>query len=142
MKKILLSLIFCYCAPAMAQEIGVLDLSDRTEMNYYFARVLDSTPNSKWIYKNALKVKIFEISDSKATPENLFEGCEQLSSYLVSVVPDGDYYSWSKLYKIEGFIIPKILEIKETKYPHFTVTIEYGAYAQREEKVFTLKGKD
>ena len=127
----------------MAQEIRVLDLSDRTEMNYYFARVLDSTFNSKWIYNYALEVKIFEISDSKATPENLFEGYDGLlASYLVSVYPDDNYYNWSKLYKIEGCMNSKILEIKETEYPYFTITIEYGVNGQREEKVFTLKGED
>ena len=38
-----------------------------------------------------------------------------LSSYLVSVIPDGDYYSYSKLYKIEGLYNPKVIEIKETQ---------------------------
>ena len=137
----LLSLVLCYYAPTMAQEIRVLDLSDRTEMNYYFARIEHNTTNSKWLYNGGLNINIFLMIDDRATPIEFLE--DFVSSYIISVTPDGDYYSWSKLFKIEGLYNPKILEIKEKEYaPYFTITIEYGDYNQREEKVFTLKGED
>ena len=43
---------------------------------------------------------------------------------MISIAPDGNYYTWSKLYKIEALVNPKILEIKETKYPNFILKIE------------------
>ena len=35
---------------------------------------------------------------------------------------------------------PKVLEVKETKYPSFNIKIEYGPYNKREVKNFELKG--
>ena len=110
-------------------------------MNYIFARIHDAAPFSQKLFKRGLFVRIFELSDSKATPEGLFEGYEgTVSSFIISVSPDGDYYSGSELYKIEGLIMPKITAVKELEFPFFSVEIEHGFYDQRETKIFEFNG--
>jgi hypothetical protein len=119
-----------------------IDLSSYQEMNYIFARIHNSKPISKEFYKGSLYATIFHLSDSKATPDSLFEGYDgMVSSYIISITPDGDYYSWSKLYKIEGLINPKILEIEETEYPNFAIKIEEGFFNNRKVINFKLVGK-
>lgn len=118
-----------------------IDLSGHSEMNYIFARIYDIKPISMELYGGGLFISVFQISDSKATPENFFEGYDSsLSSYIISVKEDGDYYTGSKLYKIEGLEAPKVLEIKETKYPKFTIKIEHGAYTKRKTDAFEFEG--
>ena len=79
-------------------------------MNYLFARIAPKLTINKELYKESLYITIYQLSDSKATPENFFDGYDgTLASFIVSIIPDGDYYTRSKLYKIEGFLNPKIL---------------------------------
>lgn len=140
MKKhvfILLLSIICSCN---AQNMQLIDMSSNQEMNYVFARVYPESIIRKELFKNGLYVTIFKISDPKVTPENFSEGDEFLQSYIISVTPDGDYYTNSKLYKIEGFCNPKILEIKETTYPMVTIKVEHGVYSDRKVETFTLEG--
>ena len=146
MKKMLLSLVLCYYTTAMAQKIGVQDLSDHQELNYTFAFLEPHKVIFEKLYNQFLNLSIYPFNDWLATPENFSptDGEDVLKSYIISV-RTADLYSplnKGKLFKIVGLYDPKILEIKETKYPYFTVTIEYGAYDQRQEKVFTLKGED
>ena len=103
-------------------------------MNYIFSRI-DYTKGiiNKELYNRGLFVTVFEISDSKATPKERME--DFLRSYIISVTPDGDYYSYSNLYKIEGLIIPKVLEIKETTAPNFSIKIEHGSYRDNKRKI-------
>tara|TARA_R110001583_G_scaffold147991_2_gene299976 strand:- start:5698 stop:6051 length:354 start_codon:yes stop_codon:yes gene_type:complete len=115
-------------------------MSRNEEMNYIFARIYPENIIRKELFKNGLYVTIFKISDSKVTPENFSEGDEFLQSYMISVTPDGDYYTNSKLYKIEGLCNPKILEIKETTFPKFLIKVEHGLFNDRKTKLFELEG--
>ncbi len=143
MKNIILILILLSISCQSQQdqeEIRKIDLSSQVEMNYVFSRMFNENTVVKEVYGGGLLVKIFEISDSKITPEYFSESDEFLSSYIISVSPDGDYYVTSKLYKIEGLIYPNIVEIEETEYPNFTIKIEYGLYNQRKAKNFKITG--
>jgi hypothetical protein len=138
MKKIILFLLVLFVTSSKAQIVK--DLSGNKKMNYIFARTSKDVIE-KELYNRGLFITIFKLSDSKATPDKYMEGF--LSSYIISVTPDGDYYyPGSKLYKIEGFYNPKILEIKENKYPNFTIKIEYGSVGERKVKLFKFKGID
>jgi len=125
-----------------AQQPILKDLSKDNDTNYIFARINPANIITKELYNRGLFATIYEISDSKATPDNFSEGTEEfLLSYIISIVEDGDYYSGSKLYKLEGLIYPRILEVKETSYPKFSVTIEHGIYGNRKTESFILEGK-
>ena len=122
-----------------SQEILVKDLSNEADMNYIFARINPTQTRSTILYNYGLFVNIYKFSDSKITLEKEME--DFLSSYLVSVTPDGDYYSYSKLYKIEGLYNPKIIEVKETEgLDKFKIKIEFGAYNNRQIQNFELEG--
>ena len=122
-----------------SQEISVKDLANEVDMNYIFARINPTQISSTSLYNNGLFVNIYKLSDSKITPEKFKE--DFLSSYLVSVIPDGDYYSYSKLYKIEGLYNPKIIEVKETQgLFNFIIKIEFGIYNNRQIQNFELEG--
>ena len=136
MKNIISILLIFFFISCKAQKIK--DLSENKEMNYIFARTSKNVI-VKELYNRGLFVTIFQLSDSKATPDEYME--DFLSSYMISVVPDGDYYSHSKLYKLEGLIIPKIIEIKESVYPKFIIKIEYGSFLEkRKVKSFEFEG--
>jgi hypothetical protein len=134
MKKVLFILIlFLTFWSCSSQETIVKNLVYNTEMNYIFSRINTATIYKEKLYKEGLFITIYEMTDSKATPIEYIE--DFLSSYIVSAVPDGDYYSYSKLYKIEGLINPKILEIKETTAPNFSIKIEHGSYRDNKRKI-------
>jgi len=143
MRKVtLIFLLILVSVSCKGQEIKIIDLSEESEMNYIFARISNSKAISKWLYKYSLGISIFELSDSKATPEELFEGYDGLvTSYIISIYPDDNYYNWSKLYKIQGLVNPEILEIKETEYPNFIVKIEHGFFDRRIINDFKIIGK-
>ena len=139
MKKTIQNLfLFFLISNCTAQDIK--DLSKNKEMNYIFARINPKNTVSKELYKGGLFVTIYELSDSKATPSKYME--DFLTSYIISVIPDGDYYyPGSKLYKIEGLAIPEILEIKEINPPNsFTIKIEYGVVGEKKVKTFNFDG--
>ena len=141
MKKIttiLLFLAFLSCKAQYAPKL--IDLSQNYEVNYILANIWQEATH-KELYNGGLYVKTFVMGDSKATPEGLFEGYDAIiSSLLISVVPDGDYYTSSKLYKIERLIRPKVLEIKETTYPKFSIKIEHGSAKKRKIELFEFEG--
>lgn len=142
MRKILFYFcVFFFIISCNSQEIKIKDFSKNQELNYFFARIDSKKTITRELYKGSLYLTIYNLSDSKATPDNFSEGSEELlSSYIVSISPDGDYYTNSKLYKIEGLYMPNIIEIKETNYPEFSVMIEHGIYNKRRTDVFKLKG--
>ncbi len=129
----LLSFLSC-----SSQKALVKNLDFDSEMNYIFSRINTSTVLKEELYNGGLYVKVFQISDSKATPKKYLE--DFLSSFIISVTPDGDYYSYSKLYKIEGIYNPKILEIKETNAPKFSIKIEYGPAKNRKIELLNFDG--
>ena len=130
-----------FCLSCKAQKVVVKDISNNVDMNYLFARLDSKDIFNQELWNGGQYVKVFKISDSKATPENYFEGTDEvLTSLIISTVPDGDYYTNSKLYKIEGLCNPTILEIKEEEQFKFSIKIEYGAFNKREVEVFELVG--
>ena len=120
----------------------LIDLSENAETNYIVANILRIVSQDE-IYGGGMFVKTFLMSDSKATPEGLFEGTDtNLSSLLISVIPDGDYYSHSKLYKIEGMVGPKVLGVIENEHPKFSIKIEHGFINERKIENFEFDGID
>ena len=138
MKNLIFMIILLFCVNSKAQKVVIKDLSNDEEMNYIFSRINSENIISKELYNRGMFVTVYEISDSKSTPEEYME--DFLSSYIISVSPDGDYYSNSKLYKIEGIYNPKILEIKESESPKFLLKIEYGIQNKRKFEVFEFIG--
>lgn len=132
--------IMCGINSCKAQKLNTKELSSNFDMNYVLARIFPNSLVSKQLYKDSQFLTIFKISDSKITPENYSEGDEFLISYFISVAPDGDSYTNSKLYKIEGLINPKITEIKETTFPNFSIKIEHGSYDKRKVENLNFKG--
>lgn len=140
-KTITILLLMLFCLSCKAQKVVVKDISNNVDMNYLFARLDSKDIFNQELWNGGQYVKVFKISDSKATPENYFEGTDEvLTSLIISTVPDGDYYTNSKLYKIEGLCNPTILEIKEEEQFRFSIKIEYGAFNKREVEVFELVG--
>lgn len=137
---LLISLISLTCK---SQELKVHELSKNSEMAYIFSRISTSSDLiiHKELYQGGMFAKIFYMLDPQATPKDYSKGTEEfLTSYIISINPDGDYYVNTKLYKIEGLSNPKILEIKGTIYPNFEIKIEYGIYDNRKTKSFELIG--
>ncbi|AOW09796.1 hypothetical protein [Flavobacterium gilvum] len=133
-----LSFFFLNCK---SQNLKVKNLEKKVELNYVIANLQIDNTVQKELWDRSQFIKIFTISDSKATPKGLFEGTDEvLSSLIISATPDGDYYTKSKLYKIEGINNPKITEIKEGKFPEFSITIEHGFYDKRKSETFKFKG--
>lgn len=142
MKKIFGILTFIGIAiSCQAQNIKVKDLSNDIDLNYLLASVLPEKTICKDIFNGGLYIKVFQLNDTKATKEEIFEGYDGVaSSFLVSVMPDGDYYTTSNLFKIEGLINPFIKSLSEGAYPEFTITLEYGLEDNRKIKEFSFKG--
>jgi len=121
-----------------SQEAVLRNLDYNSEMNYIFSRINPYDIFNKELYNGGLYVKIFLMSDPKVTPKKYME--DFLSSYIISVSPDGDYYSNSRLYKIEGVYNPKIVEIKEDLSLKFSINIEHGFHDKRKIETFILEG--
>lgn len=139
MKKIIILFILSLTNfSCEAQKNKILDLSNSTEMNYIFSRLSKDKPVFKELYDRGLFITVFKISDTKITPSKYME--DFVNSYIISITPDGDYYSWSKLYKIEKFYNSKILEIKEDKYPIISIKLEYEENAEKKIKTFKFEG--
>ena len=119
------------------------DLSNsEVKMNYIFSRMYNEKPLHKDLFNKSLFLSVYKFSDSKISKGNIISGTdESLDSYLISLSPDGDGYSASKLYKIEGVYNPKIIEIKEGKYPLFTITVAHGTVGNRKTESFQFKGE-
>ncbi|MDG2193550.1 MAG: hypothetical protein P8K77_01590 [Polaribacter sp.] len=140
-KLILILMIMTINCQAQKDKIIEMTGEGYSEMKYIFARIVPELTIEKELYKGGMYVTIFLMTDPKVTPEDFSPGTEQfLDSYIVSITEDGDHYTGSKLYKIEGFVNAKILEIKESTYPNFTIKIEYGEFKNRKTKIFKLKG--
>lgn len=137
MKKVIFTISLFLSFWSCSAQVPVLkNMESNSEMNYIFARINPAHILQRELFNGGLYITVYSISDSNATPKNNME--DFLTSYIISVVPDGDYYSQSKLYKIEGLYNPKILQIKESKAPDFIIKIEYGAKEKMNTKIFEL----
>jgi hypothetical protein len=110
------------------------------DLMYVLAGIYPETIVQKEIYEDLLYAKIFLISDANITPDDFSETEEYLSSYFIILLEDGEWTTANKLYKLEGLFNPKIIEIKATKYPNFTIKIEYGILGEKKVKTFNFDG--
>tara|TARA_B110001450_G_C17647014_1_gene491648 strand:+ start:1697 stop:2128 length:432 start_codon:yes stop_codon:yes gene_type:complete len=141
MRKIITLITLLTFLSCSSQNLKIKDFSGKKDINYIFARINLKNIISKELYDRGIFIKIFEISDSKATLKIISEGTEEfLSSYIISVVSDGDYYTGSKLYKVEGLLNPKIIEIQKESYPNFIINIEYGKSKNRKIEILKFEG--
>lgn len=96
---------------------NLIEMTANPDLNYYFSNISEVNIKNHSLFSRAMFVNVSTINDAKATPDNYFEVYDGiLQSIFISVKPDGDYYSWSKLYKIEGILNPEIITINELKY--------------------------
>lgn len=125
---------FCYA------QGNVIDLTSNEDLNYYLSNIAEVNTNSYKLFSDAIFINVITVHDSKATPDNYFEGYDSvLQSVLITITPDGDYYTKSKLFKIEGLEAPKLIAIKEQQYPNFEITLESGPFKKRTTKSFILQ---
>lgn len=125
---------FCYA------QGNVIDLTSNEDLNYYLSNIAEVNTNSYNLFSDAIFINVITVHDSKATPDNYFEGYDSvLQSVLITITPDGDYYTKSKLFKIEGLEAPKLIAIKEQQYPNFEITLESGPFKKRRTKSFILQ---
>lgn len=117
-----------------------IDISKEKNANYILSNIIFDKTYEKKLWNGAIYLKSYTITDSKATSKDFSEGSDEiLSSVLISLTPDGDYYTNSNLYKIEGICNPKIIEITELSYPEFSIKIEYGNNNNRITEVVNFK---
>ena len=85
----------------------------------------------------------YTIADSKATPSVRFEEAGGiLARVLVCIVPDGDQYAGSKLFKIEGILNPVVETLEETKFPEFSLSVAQGKAIERKLVKYTLRWEE
>jgi len=117
----------------------LIEMTVNTNLNYYFSNISEVNVINHSLFSRAMFLNVYTVNDAKATPDDYFEGYDGvLQSLFIAVKPDGDYYSWSKLYKIESILNPKIITINELKYPKFEIVIEFGNKNNRSSKSFFI----
>lgn len=146
MKKILLIITLGLFINCNAQKPLLKDLSRENLMNYTFAFIDTNKITKHELYNQSTYVTLYQVLDPHGTPENFSptDGYDILESYIISV-RSSDLYSKkidSKLYKLKGLYSPKILEIKETKYPNFSIKLEHGFVNKRKIELFEFDGID
>ncbi|UJH69115.1 hypothetical protein [Allomuricauda sp. SCSIO 65647] len=124
-----------------SSQVKIEDFSEKDEMSYILSSLQDPIEISKPIYDGALFLSIFEINDSRASIKNSNESEEIYSSIFISITPDGDYYTVSKLYKIERLMRPKIIRIEEDVFPTLEISFEHGNYDSRKTEKFRFSGE-
>ena len=131
-------LVFTNC---LAQNKVIQNLDSKVELKYVLANInLDET-KAVSLWNGGQYIKIYKIKDSKATPANEFNGYDGvLESIYISSMPDGDYYTSSALYKIEGLLNPKIIDVKEGDEFKFIISLEHGPAKDRKTASYTFEG--
>ncbi|GEM_PF-1472133 len=126
-----------------AQEAKIIELTSDETANYLLANITEINYSYQEVFNRSFFVNIYTVNDSKATPLDYFEEYDGiLSSILISIIPDGDYYSQSKLFKIEGLENPKIVSLKEKEFPEFVLSVESGPVKNRRTIEYKLWGFD
>ncbi|MDG1275913.1 MAG: hypothetical protein P8O16_01445 [Algoriphagus sp.] len=119
----------------------VKELSMHETANYLLANITEINYSYQEVFNRSFFINVYTLNDSKATPLEYFEEYDGvLSSILISIIPDGDYYSQSKLFKIEGLENPKIVSLKEEEFPEFVITVESGPVENRQTSEYKFKG--
>jgi len=124
-----------------AQEAKAKELSMHETANYLLANITEINYSYQEVFNRSFFLNVYTLNDSKATPLDYFEEYDGvLSSILISVIPDGDYYVGSKLFKIEGLENPKIVSLKEKEFPEFILAVESGPVENRRTFEYKFKG--
>jgi len=124
-----------------AQDAKIIELTSDETTNYLLANITEINYSFQEIFKRSFFVNVYTINDSKATPQDYFEEYDGiLSSILISIIPDGDYYVKSKLFKIEGLENPKIVSLKEKDFPEFVIAVISGPLENRKTFEYRFKG--
>lgn len=146
MKKISLIIILLLCINCKGQQPLIEDLSNNSELNYIFSFLEPQKVIYKEFYNQFLFIRIYPIDDWLSTPNNFSptDGEDVLGSYFISVKTADSYSNINKgkLFKIEGMYNSKILEVKESKYPFFTIKVEYETEGKKRIKIYKFKGFD
>ena len=140
MKKLLFYVFICLGFTSFSQKLVATELLDDEKLLYVLSRMIPEKTMNVNLYNRGLFIGIYQISDSKHTPEKFSEGHDILDSYFISVQSDGDYFVGGKLYKIEAIVNPRIILLKETVYPNFSITFEHGEFNKREQDTIEFKG--
>lgn len=138
MKRLFITTAFCLFIFTCKAQQKIIELRSDIESNYLISNITKCHALSKEMFNGSFYINIFELSDSKITPENNQETEELWSSFLISAVPDGDYYTFSTINKIEGVFNPEFLGVKELEYPNFEISIEHGFYNKRKKESFLI----
>ena len=126
---IIFSAFFFVFTNCKSQSIEIFDISNKKELNYIVANIDISNIKKKSLYDGAFFITIFQMYDLKINYDT--ETDEVFRSLLISISPDGDYYTNSKLLKIENLIKPNIIDINQKEYPNIVLNIEYGNFKDR-----------
>ncbi|WP_139316502.1 hypothetical protein [Algoriphagus marinus] len=119
----------------------VIELSMHETANYLLANIKEINYSYQEVFNRSFFVNVYTVNDSKATLQGYFEEYDGiLSSILISIIPDGDYYSQSKLFKIEGLENPKIISLIEKEFPEFILAVESGPLENRKTFEYKFKG--
>ena len=118
----------------------LVELTSNEDLNYYLSNIAEVNVIGYSLYSNSVYINVFTVYDSKSTPENFFEGYDGvLQSILITISPDGDYYTTSKTFKIEGLLAPRFISVEEQKYPDFEITVESGSVSKRVTKSYNFE---
>jgi len=124
-----------------AQEGVIIEMSKDNVANYLLANIKEINYSFHELYDRSFFINVYTLDDSMATSKSSFQEYDGiLKSILVSVIPDGDYYVQSKLFKIEGLENPVILGITEKGYPEFILSVETGAADKRKNCDYKISG--
>ncbi|MEB2787398.1 hypothetical protein [Algoriphagus persicinus] len=124
-----------------AQEGFVKEISKDNVANYLLANIKEINYSFHELHDRSFFINVYTLDDSMATPKSSFQEYDGiLSSLLISIIPDGDYYVQSKLFKIEGLENPVILGISEKSFPEFIVSVESGGVNKRKNYDYKFSG--
>lgn len=138
MKRLIIYTTFCLLIFTCKAQQKTIELNSDLESNYLISNITKCHVLSREMFNGSFYINIFELADSKISPKNNQETEEPWSSFLISAIPDGDYYTLSTIKKIEGVFNPEFLGVKELEYPNFEVSIEHGFYNNRKKESFLI----
>jgi hypothetical protein len=124
-----------------AQDAKITELTSHETANYLLANITEINYSFQEFFNRSFFVNVYTLNDSKATPQDYFEEFDGIfSSILISIIPDGDYYVESKLFKLEGLENPKIVSLKEKEFPEFVIAVISGPLENRKTFEYRFKG--
>ena len=137
MNKVIKLVFLLFITSCTAQK-EIFDYTDKSDINYILSSMRKPLKVNQSLFDDAYFLSVFEMDDSKVSINNQNESDEIYSSVFVSITPDGDYYTSSKLYKIEKLRSPKLLSIVEKDFFKIEIFIEHGNINSRQKSKFII----